>query len=708
MKFTDFTLDAGLQEGLAEAGYITCMPVQEQVLQNALEGADLYVQSQTGTGKTAAYLVTILQRLATDPTLSGKKALIMVPTRELAVQVEEEARILGSCMKLKSASFYGGVGYGGQLDLLKKGVDVIIGTPGRVIDLQESRQMDLSQVAFLVIDEADRMFDMGFYPDLRTLIKVLPKAENRQTMLFSATLNATVKNLAWEYTVEAKEITIEAENVTVDEIDQMLFHVSSDQKMRLLMGLIQKEKPESLIVFCNTKRMSEVVAKRLQINGYEADFIIGDLPQAKRLQVIDSFKAASLKMLVATDVAARGIDVNSLAMVINYDLPNEAENYVHRIGRTARAGKTGKAYSFCSEQDVYNLPAIEKYIENKVPSCVPGEEDFGEDKSAGKYIRTDRYDSDYDDGDGERGYRGRSSGGARSGGGRGGRPGSHDSRDGRGGSRSRAPGRPGEGRRGGDDHARTQGGQPYAGVDARGAEGSQRSGDGRRPEDGRRSESGRRFEDTRRHDGRRATPRDDSRSREERDLSKLSFEERMSYYKNKYGSEEAAKAAENQREALRSISTETNQGESHDGQAGQRETITKSGTRVRDTSRSRGEGDRRDGRDGSRGEGRGDGRGRQDNRPRGTAAPDAARQGGARAEGDRDGRRQQGRNVPQGSRGQGGRQGSRGERPAQGRDGQQRSAAASRPAQGAAAQKQAKPAAKGVGIGAFFRRLLKK
>ena len=290
MKFTDFTLDGGLQEGLAEAGYITCMPVQEQVLQNGLEGADLYVQSQTGTGKTAAYLVTILQRLISDPALAGRKALIMVPTRELAVQVEEEARILGSCMTLKSASFYGGVGYGGQQDLLKKGVDIIIGTPGRVIDLQQSGTMDLSKVAFLVIDEADRMFDMGFYPDLRTLIKVLPKAEDRQTMLFSATLNATVKNLAWEYTVEAKEITIECENVTVDEIDQLLFHVSSDQKMKLILGLIKKEAPDSVIVFCNTKRMSEIVAKRLKINGYEADFIIGDLPQAKRLQVIDSFK----------------------------------------------------------------------------------------------------------------------------------------------------------------------------------------------------------------------------------------------------------------------------------------------------------------------------------------------------------------------------------------------------------------------------------
>jgi len=252
MKFTDFNLDGGLQEGLAEAGYITCTPVQEQVLQNGLEGADLYVQSQTGTGKTAAYLLPILQRLISDPALAGKKALIMVPTRELAVQVEEEARILGSHMPLKSASFYGGVGYGGQQDLLKRGVDIIIGTPGRVIDLQQSGTMKLNEVAFLVIDEADRMFDMGFYPDLRVLIKVLPPAEKRQTLLFSATLNATVKNLAWEYTVEAKEITIEAENVTVTEIEQILYHVASDEKMKLLLGILQRENPESILIFCNT------------------------------------------------------------------------------------------------------------------------------------------------------------------------------------------------------------------------------------------------------------------------------------------------------------------------------------------------------------------------------------------------------------------------------------------------------------------------
>lgn len=523
MNFTEFPLDSGLQEGLAKAGYITCMPVQQQVLENALEGADLYVQSQTGTGKTAAYLVTILQRLLNDPALSGKKALVMVPTRELAVQVEEEARIVGSGVSLKSASFYGGVGYGHQQELLKKGVDIIIGTPGRVIDLQESGTMDLSQVAFLVIDEADRMFDMGFYPDLRKLIKVLPKADQRQTMLFSATLNSWVKNLAWEYTVNAKEITIEAENVTVDEIDQLLYHIPSNEKMQLLLGLIRNNNPESLIIFCNTKKMSEIVAKRLKINGYESDFIIGDLPQSKRLQVIESFKSGSLKCLVATDVAARGIDVDSLAMVINFDLPNEAENYVHRIGRTARAGKTGKAYSLCSEQDVYNLPAIEKYIENKIPSAVAAPDDLAEDKSAGVYIRTDRYDSDYDDFDSDRGR----SGGRRDSrsGGRG-RPDTRrgpsagprrNSSDGRRDSRDGGRGRP-DTRSGPSGDARRDNRHAPSG-----------SGPGRPPA-GDRPQGGRnRFPDR---------GRDESRSAagaNEQDISKLSFEERMAYYKSKYG-----------------------------------------------------------------------------------------------------------------------------------------------------------------------------
>ena len=400
MNYSEINLNEKIQQGLSDAGYVTCTPVQEQVLQASLDGSDLYVQSQTGTGKTAAYLVSIMQELLANPD-EKKTALVMVPTRELATQVEDEANKLGKHTGLNFASFFGGVGYEKQVAALKKGVDVIIGTPGRVIDLQESGQMDLSHVGFLAIDEADRMFDMGFYPDLRKLIKVLPESDRRQTMLFSATLNLNVKNLAYEYTKEPKEITIEAENITVDEIDQVLMHVSSDDKNRLLVGIIQRENPESLIIFCNTKKMCEIISKRLKINGIENEFIIGDLPQKKRQQIMNNFKSGKVKCLIATDVAARGIDVNDLAMVINYDLPNEAENYVHRIGRTARAGKTGQAYSFCTDatEDSFNLMGIESYIEKKIPFVVAVEEDFAEDKSREMWIKTGDWREDGDGSD---------------------------------------------------------------------------------------------------------------------------------------------------------------------------------------------------------------------------------------------------------------------------------------------------------------------
>ena len=394
MDFSEFSLHEDLLKGIAAAGYVTCTPVQEQVLKTSLSGDDLYVQSQTGTGKTAAYLIPTIQELISNPENSGKKALILVPTRELAVQVEEEAKKLVSATKLSAFSFYGGVGYSKQVEALQKGVDFIIGTPGRIIDLKKGGQLDLSAVAFLAIDEADRMFDMGFYPDLREILKFIPKPESRQTMLFSATLNTYVKNLAWEYTRDAKEITIEAENITVDEIDQELIHVSSDKKLPLLLGILQRENPASILIFCNTKRGAEVLGKRLKINGYQSEFLIGDMQQSKRLEVMNRFKEGKVSMLVATDVAARGIDVDDLAMVVNYDLPIEPENYVHRIGRTARAGKSGKAYTFCSEKDVYDLPAIERYIDKKIPSTVCADDMLSEDKSKGVYIKLDSYGYD--------------------------------------------------------------------------------------------------------------------------------------------------------------------------------------------------------------------------------------------------------------------------------------------------------------------------
>ena len=485
MDFTEFNLHESLMKGIEKAGYKTCTPVQEQVLKAGLTGEDLYVQSQTGTGKTASYLTLMLQQLLTVPELNGKKALIMVPTRELAVQVEEEAETLAQFTGLKTGSFYGGVGYEKQTNLLKQNVDILVGTPGRVIDLQESGTMDLSQVAFLVVDEADRMFDMGFYPDLRKLIKVLPATENRQTMLFSATLNTYVKNLAWEYTEEAKEITIEPEHITIEEIDQVVLHVSSDDKMKLLLGILKNEKPNSVIIFCNTKRSCEVIAKRLKMNEIEAEFIIGDLPQSRRLKVLESFKQGELTCLVATDVAARGIDVSDLAMVVNYDLPNEAENYVHRIGRTARAGKSGKAYTLCSEQDVYNLPAIERYVGNAIPASMASDDMFVEDVSSGVYIKTERYDDEYSD-----------------------RP--HSRRDGRHGS-----GRHDSDRRGGEGRHSGKRDSHY--------------GDDRRKKD---SKGGYKKNDNRK----KAYNRSAEREEISEELASMSFEDRMKLYREKYGS----------------------------------------------------------------------------------------------------------------------------------------------------------------------------
>jgi ATP-dependent RNA helicase RhlB len=480
MEFSELELHPDLKRGISEAGYTTCMPVQEQVLQNAFGGQDLYVQSQTGTGKTAAYLIVIFQRLVTEPFLHGKKALIMVPTRELAVQVEEEAAKLAKYLPLKTGSFYGGVGYGPQVKALKENAQILVGTPGRVLDLNQSGQMNLMDIGFLVIDEADRMFDMGFYPDLRKLIQVVPPADRRQTMLFSATLNSWVKNLAWEYTKEPYEIAIEPETVTVEEVEQTLYHTSSDEKMKLLMGILSRESPESVIIFCNTKRYAEIVAKRMRLNGYETEFIMGDLPQIKRLKIIDDIKDGKLRYLVATDVAARGLDIEGLSMVVNYDLPNEAENYVHRIGRTARAGKTGKAVSFCSEQDVYELPAIERYIGGKIPSQNVTADLLGDDKSDGVRIHTDFYEDGPRDRD-RGGRRGRSSPG-----GRGGR------QEGRRGERSGAPRQGGRGPERGDDR---RGGRPPARQE--------------RPH------------------GKPMEPRPD--------LSKMTQEERLEYYKNKYG-----------------------------------------------------------------------------------------------------------------------------------------------------------------------------
>ena len=390
MEFLELNLHPDLQKGIDEAGFTTCMPVQEMVFAHSLSGEDIYAQSQTGTGKTAAFLISIMQRIMTDSALRTRKVLILAPTRELAVQIEAEAKKLGKYLPITAGAFYGGVSYGPQVDMLRADVQIIVGTPGRIIDLLQQGKMLFKDVGFLVIDEADRMFDMGFIDDIRKLLRYLPTADQRQTYLFSATLGLRVKDLAWEYMRDPKQISIEPEKVTVELVTQELYHVGAHEKLPLLLGLLDRDRPSSCLVFCNQKFMVEELARRLKVNGVDCEFIMGDLPQAKRSEVIERLKAGKISLLVATDVAARGLDVEALDLVVNYDVPEDAESYVHRIGRTARAGKSGKAITLACEKFVYGLYAIEKYLGFKIPVVPFGESLLLADRSSGIRFSRDR------------------------------------------------------------------------------------------------------------------------------------------------------------------------------------------------------------------------------------------------------------------------------------------------------------------------------
>ncbi len=391
MKFTDFELDEKILKGIENAGFTECLPVQEMSLKETLKGRDVSVRSQTGSGKTAAFMIPILQYYCTAPEKGKVKTLIVAPTRELAVQIANDAKILSSAMDIRIASFYGGVGYKQQESSLGKGTDIIIGTPGRLLDFGKSGKINYHDFGKVVIDEADRLFDMGFYPDIKKMMHMLPPREKRQTMLFSATLNSRVRNLAWDFMNLPVEIEVEPENVTVEEISQVLYHVSTDEKIPLLIGLLEKLKPNNAIIFTNTKYAAVEITERLKLNGHHVIYIMGDLPQKKRLSVIKKIKSGEVKFLVATDVAARGLHIDDLEMVINYDLPEDFENYVHRIGRTARAGKSGKAISFACEKYVYGLEAIEKYIGFKIPVEWADTGLFAKDKSAGMRLDLGRF-----------------------------------------------------------------------------------------------------------------------------------------------------------------------------------------------------------------------------------------------------------------------------------------------------------------------------
>ncbi len=384
MKFQEFKLHDNVLKGIEKAGFTEVMPVQEKAISESLKGKDIGVQSHTGSGKTAAFLIPVLQYYSEVDKDKRKKTLIIAPTRELVVQIEKEIHILGSAVDIVAGSFFGGVGYGKQEALLRQNADVIIGTPGRLIDFGKSGKINFNNFGYVIIDEADRMFDMGFYPDIKKMMQMMLPPKERRTMLFSATLSTKVMNLAWEFMNEPVSIEIEAESITVNEISQVLYHVSTSDKMPLLLGILKKEAPGSAIIFTNTKYAAVELTERLKFNGYDAHYIMGDLPQRKRLAVIEKVKSGAVKFLVATDVAARGLHVDDLEMVVNYDIPEDFENYVHRIGRTARAGKSGKAVTFACEKYVYGLEAIEKYINMKIPVDWPEKELFLEDKSAGR------------------------------------------------------------------------------------------------------------------------------------------------------------------------------------------------------------------------------------------------------------------------------------------------------------------------------------
>jgi ATP-dependent RNA helicase RhlB len=370
MNFTEFDIPAQVQQGIEAAGFTVCTPVQEAVIPRALRGEDIAAQAQTGTGKTAAFLISLFSRMIKDKIEDCKEsphALIVAPTRELADQIFHDAERLGKFTGYRILAVYGGINYQKQMETLQKGVDVLIGTPGRLIDYYKQHIYSLKKSQFLIIDEADRMFDMGFIDDLRYLIKKMPPYAKRQSMLFSATLSYRVMELAYEHMNLPEKISITPEQVTVERVEQVLYHVGKHEKLPLLLGILKKEQPERALIFVNTRRAADMVVERLNRNGWQTAAITGDIIQKKRLRLLTEFKEGKLPVLVATDVASRGIHVEAVSHVINFDLPQDAEDYVHRIGRTGRAGATGKAVSLADEEYVYSLEEIEKYIGQKIP-----------------------------------------------------------------------------------------------------------------------------------------------------------------------------------------------------------------------------------------------------------------------------------------------------------------------------------------------------
>ena len=372
LSFTGLHLPESLQKGLAEAGFERCTPIQAQTLPHALAGMDVAGQAQTGTGKTIAFLVAMFARLLREPVPADRKstaprAVILAPTRELAIQIHSDAEPLGQYTDLRLGLAFGGVDLEKQKRQLESGVDVLIGTPGRIIDFYKQQVIDLSAVQVVVLDEADRMFDLGFISDIRYILRRMPAPDKRLNLLFSATLSQRVLELAYEHMNSPQLTRIEPDKMTVERIRQLIYFPSNNEKPRLLVGLLKKMDPTRSMVFVNTRRAAEEVEALLRDNGINAEAISGDVPQAKRMRMLRDFHDGSLAVLIGTDVASRGLHIPDVSHVFNYDLPQDPEDYVHRIGRTARAGTEGDAISFGCEEYVITLPEIEAYIGRKIP-----------------------------------------------------------------------------------------------------------------------------------------------------------------------------------------------------------------------------------------------------------------------------------------------------------------------------------------------------
>lgn len=376
-RFHDFDLPNPLMHGIQDAGFQYCTPIQAASLPHTLHGHDIVGKAQTGTGKTAAFLISIIADLLKHPIederyLGEARALIMAPTRELAIQIADDATRLLKHIDLHVHCLVGGMDYARQLQKLTKShCDILVGTPGRLLDFANNNDTHLDQVEILVIDEADRMLDMGFIPQVRRLVRLTPRSEDRQTLLFSATFTPEIMRLSQSWTHQPITVEIDAERVATDTVEQKIFITTADEKFVLLQNILSADDVESVMIFANRRDICRDLHDKLRMSGFKVGILSGDVPQNRRIRTLESFKSGGLRVVVATDVAGRGIHVDGVSHVINFTLPEEPEDYVHRIGRTGRAGKTGTSISFACEDDAFLLEPIETLLDTKLPCTMP-------------------------------------------------------------------------------------------------------------------------------------------------------------------------------------------------------------------------------------------------------------------------------------------------------------------------------------------------